>query len=212
MITLHLHGQLAELFGKEITLNAETPREAVTALSYQDSRYRNILETQDWHIFVGEGNDITENELDLQVGSTQDVFLMPRIEGASGAFNFVVGAALTALGGMTSIFGGAGIPVMAMGIGMMVGGLIQMTTKMPGASDLSRDAKDDKASFLFSGPTNTATQGVAIPRGYGRVLTGSVVVSVALYAEELSNFASEEENPSISDLIVGIPWWKHSIN
>ena len=78
--------------------------------------------------------------------------------------------------------------MMAVGIGMMVGGIIQMTTKVPKADSSKRDAVDDQSSFLFSGPTNTSTQGVAIPRGYGRMLTGSIVVSAALYAENTSSY------------------------
>lgn len=194
MITLHLHGSLAKLFGDTVSLAANSPREAVTALSYQSGEYKEILRTNDWHIFVGEGNDITESELDVNLGRVTDVYLVPKIEGAGGAFNFIAGAILTVAGFLINVgtLGGGsaiGIPMMAAGIGMMVGGIVQMMTKVPGAPDgVSRDSADDKASFLFNGPSNTATQGVAIPRGYGRMLVGSVVVSAALYAENTQGY------------------------
>lgn len=193
MITLHLYGRLENLFGKEIKLDARTPREAVTALGYQSAEYKEHLRVSDWHIFVGEGNDITESELDLELGTVREVHLIPRIEGSSGAFNFIAGAILTGVGFLINVgtFGGGsaiGIPMMAAGIGLMVGGLVQMLTKIPGTSDTSRESVDDKASFLFQGATNTSTQGVSMPRGYGRMLVGSVVVSAAIYAENTKGY------------------------
>ena len=201
MIRLHLHGQLAKDYGASMLLDASTPREAVLALSYQCPKYKDTLHTNDWHIFVGEGNDITDKELDMKLGKVRDVFLMPVIQGASGAFNFIVGAVLFVVGAFTS-WTGLGVPLMAMGAGMMVGGIIQMTTKVPGTDSTSRDAKDDQSSFIFSGPTNTATQGVAIPRGYGRMLVGSVVVSAALYAEQIGNFAKASDQQGLLNSII----------
>jgi predicted phage tail protein len=189
MITLHLYGNLAEKFGKQVSLDARTPREAVTALSYQSPEYKEILRCNDWHIFVGKGNDITESELDMLLGSVTEVHLIPRIEGSSGAFNFIVGAILTVVGYFLSPFA-IGVPLMAVGIGMMIGGIIQMVTKVPGVSDTSRESGDDKGSFLFNGTTNTSTQGVSMPRGYGRMLVGSVVVSAAIYSENLSTYST----------------------
>lgn len=202
MITLHLQGQLATEYGESIRLEAKTPREAVLALSYQCPKYKEVLTANNWHIFVGENNDISENELDLQLGKVTDVFLVPMIKGASGAFNFIAGALLFVAGFILSPTP-FGVPLMAAGVGMMIGGLIQMTTKVPGTDDMSRDSVDSKASFLFSGPTNTASQGVAIPRGYGRMMVGSVVVSVALYSEQIGNHSPQFDWPN---LVIGDFW------
>lgn len=200
MIRLHLAGQLAEDYGKVLEIEAKTPREAVIAMSYQCPKYKEVLESNNWHIFVGENNDITEVELDLQLGSVRDVFLYPVIQGSSGAFNFIVGAVLTVVGVW---FGNPYL--ISMGVGMMLGGIVQMTTKVPkiGTSgDMSRDGADDKSSFLFNGPANTASQGVAIPRGYGRMLVGSIVVSAAIYAEQVGNITTTD----VPGLIVGDIW------
>ena len=209
MITLHLTGKLAEMFGNEVSLDARTPREAVIALSYQSIEYKEHLVTNDWHIFVGEGNDITESELDLNLGNLKDIYLVPRIEGANnGVGNFIVGAILVVVGYFVSIgtFGAGtvfGAPMIGMGVGLMVGGIIQMTTKVPGADKTSNDSKDDEASFLFNGPTNTASQGVAIPRGYGRMLTGSVVVSASLFAEAIPYVAPGQQKLDYTGMIEG---------
>lgn len=198
MITLHLHGSLAKLFGDTVPLAANSPREAVTALSYQSGEYKEILRSNDWHIFVGDGNDISESELDMNLGRVTEVYLVPKIEGAGGTFNFIagavlIGAAIFMTGGIAALgFAGASglsIGMFAGGVGMVLGGIVQMMTKVPGTPQgISRDSADDKASFLFNGPSNTATQGVAIPRGYGRMLVGSIVVSAALYAENTQGY------------------------
>ena len=60
----------------------------------------------------------------------------------------------------------------------MVGGIIRDYQ----GSWTVRDSND-----AFNGPTNTASQGVAIPRGYGRMLTGSIVVSASLYSENVGS-------------------------
>lgn len=203
MITLHLQGKLAELFGTSVSLDAATPREAVTALAFQSPEYKEYLRSNDWHIFAGELNDITESELDMKLGTISDVYLVPRIEGSSGVVNFIIGAVLVVVG----VFVPGAQPLIYAGVGMMVGGIIQMTTKVPGVDSTSRDSSDDKASFLFNGPTNTASQGVAIPRGYGRMLTGSIVVSAALYAE---NVTSYETPPPAFDLKV-LEWKRNFI-
>lgn len=214
MITLHLSGQMAKDYGDSVVLDAKSPREAVLALSFQCPKYKDTLISNDWHIYVGQGNDISEKELDMSLGSVTDVYLLPRIQGANGAVNFVVGAVLFVIGAVltyTGVGSPLGVPLMSAGAGLMVGGIIQMTTKIPGAEDLSRDSVDQKASYLFSGPTNTATQGVAIPRGYGRMLVGSVVVSVALYAEQIGNFA-DTISFTWPSLVVGEKMWTKYIN
>ncbi|MDT4790510.1 hypothetical protein FQZ97_229320 [compost metagenome] len=79
-----------------------------------------------------------------------------------------------------------GIALIAGGAGVAVGGIISMTMKMPKADIGANESADNKPSFLFNGPTNTSSQGGAVPRGYGRVRVGSIVVSAALYSEELA--------------------------
>lgn len=184
MITLHLFGKLAKKFGKEVKLDAKTPREAVIALSYQDPEYKEELRINDWHIFVGENNDITERELDLELGTRKEVYLVPVIRGANSAnASIIVGAVLFTVGVVlvaTGVGAPLGVSLMGAGIGMMVGGIIAKLSE-PGESKPA----SDNSSFLFKGPTNSSDQGVAIPRGYGRCLVGSTVISAAVYAESI---------------------------
>lgn len=179
MITLHLDGRLAELFGEKVSLAVNTAREAVTALAYQSKQYRQIILDNDWHVFAGKGNDITEQELDMQLGDVTDVILTPVVQGAGSVVNFIVGGALLIAGIFT------GNPaLMFAGGGMILGGVVGLMMRPPKPETGQYDESDRKASFLFNGAVNTTNQGDAIQRGYGKMLVGSVVVSAALYAED----------------------------
>lgn len=186
MRTVHLHGHLGEKFGKTYTLDIETPREAVRALSVQLPGFSDVIKAGNWHVVRGpleQRDEVTEDGLEVALGGQNEIHFIPVIEGAnSGWVSFIVGAVLVIAGVVT------GNPALiGAGIGLMVGGVIQLTTKMPGVDDSTKGSVDERASYLFNGPTNQSAQGVAVPRGYGRLLVGSIVVSAGIFAEETSN-------------------------
>lgn len=182
MIRLHLYGQMKKDYGEYMDFDARTPREAVTALAYQCPKYKKYLMDNSWHIILGDKeNEISEQELDIHLGKYQAVHLVPAIEGQGKFGSTITGAALFVVGAVTGI-----VPLMIMGGAMVAGGIIASTTKMPGTKETKREEIDKRASFLFTGAVNSSTQGLPIPRGYGRVLIGSSVVSAAIYAEQLN--------------------------
>lgn len=191
MKTLHLYGRLKEQYGETFELDVVTPAEAVRALCVQLPGFEEEIRSGSWHILRGplEAQDSLDEEgLLFSLGGDDQVHLLPAVAGAnSGALSVVVGAVLVAVGvftfGATSAWG---VALIASGAGMAVGGIIQMTTKMPGTDVAASESADQRPSFLFNGPTNTSSQGLAVPRGYGRVRCGSIVVSAALYSEELA--------------------------
>ncbi len=181
MIRLHLYGQLKKDYGDYMDFDARTPREAVTALAYQCPKYKKYLQDNSWHIILGDKeNEISEQELDIHLGKYQEVHLIPAIEGQGKYGSAIIGAALFVVGAVTGM-----VPLMIMGGAMIVGGIIAATTKMPGTNETKKEEIDKRASFLFTGAVNSSTQGLPIPRGYGRVLIGSSVVSASVYAEQL---------------------------
>lgn len=190
MKTLHLHDRLAEEFGGPYMLDVENPREALHALAMQLPGFADRIREGEWHIFngeIGEGNDITEDDLDLSVGSVDDIHVMSAISGAGGGnggvFSIILGIVAVVAAPFT---GGLSMGFYAAGVGLIVGGLIQMSIKIPGADTTSSESADQRASFLFNGPKNTSVQGSTIPRGYGRCWSGSLVISAGLYAEEIT--------------------------
>lgn len=190
MKTLYLHGYAAQ-FGESFTLDVRDPGEMFRALSLQIPGFETMMREGEWHVLRGkleDGNDDDHDSLHLALGEETEFHLMPAIRGAGGGggggmFSIILGVIAIIAAPFT---GGASTAFYFAGAGLIVGGIIQMTMKVPGVSDTSGERADNKASFLFSGPKNQSTQGVAVPRGYGRCWVGSIVISAGLYAERIA--------------------------
>lgn len=189
MKTMILHGFLTEKFGKSYTMDVESPAEFLRAIASQVPGFKKTIHEGVWHFVRGDLETATEScsdtaeDLLLGMGDGEVIHLMPAIEGSGsggGVFSFVLGAVLTVVGIWTY-----NPSLTAAGVGLMLGGVVMMTTKIPGIDNTNTEGPDTRASFLFTGPRNQSTQGVAIPRGYGRAIVGSTVISVGLYAERL---------------------------
>lgn len=182
MKQVHLHGHLGARFGERFSLEVRDPAEACRALC-QLPGFRQEIQAGSWHILRGpldDGDDCDEESLTVALGHKDEIHIMPAVEGAGDTFNIIVGAALFTAGVFT------GNPyLMAAGAGMAIGGVVQMTTSPPGTDYNGRERPDQRSSFIFDGPTNTATQGLPVPVVYGRIRTGSVVISAGLSAEEV---------------------------
>ncbi|MFP2768022.1 hypothetical protein [Oceanisphaera sp. KMM 10153] len=181
MRTLYLHGPLAERFGDSFELDVTTAAEAVHALSVQLPGFRDEITRGNWHIVRGspESEDsVTEQELQLGLGNTTELHLLPAVAGAGGALDAFAGFTLTLVAFMV---GGPGLAATVAG-GQMV---TNMTTPVAAADYANRERPDQRPSFLFDGPVNTSTQGLPVPIICGRVKSGSVVISAGMTAEQI---------------------------
>lgn len=181
MVTVYLYGSLKDKFGESFTLDAQCPAEVVKALTVQLPGFEREVRAGSWHVLRGpveDQNSDNKESLTLAFGETTEMHLMPAIEGAqNGVLQTIVGIVLIIVGAIWYQ------PLVAVGVGMLVGGIVAMTTKIPTMDETQ--GEDERTSFLFSGTTNNSNQGAAIPRGYGRMLTGSVLVSAGITAEQL---------------------------
>ena len=197
MKTLNLYGSMAERYGEQFKMDVASPAESIRAMCIQMPGFEEAIKAGNWRMVRGplDGCDeVDEEGLQMTLGNQNELHLIPVIEGAnSGAGMIIVGIVMIVAAfftGGTSIaaWGAMSTMLAATGLGLAVGGIIASTTQMPGAgaSASGNEREADKASFLFDGPTNQSTQGVAVPRGYGRMLIGSIVVSAGLYAEPMA--------------------------
>ena len=76
----------------------------------------------------------------------------------------------------------AGTLISGIGANMLIGGVAEMInpTQEPDFKEVQR-SKD----YTFSGITNTAQQGLAVPIVYGRAFVGSAVISSGLDVDQL---------------------------
>ncbi|MBO9552237.1 hypothetical protein [Pseudomonas sp.] len=183
MKTIHLHGALGSQFGGPFRLDVRDPAEAVRALLVQLPGFREALEAGHWHVLRGsleQADALGEEGLVVALGAAEELHILPAIEGAGGVMNIVSGITMVVWGAMTGNYG-----MIKKGFNKTTGGVTSLFSQTPKSNDYAgRESADERPSFLFDGPTNTSTQGLPVPVIYGRVRTGSIVVSAGLTAEE----------------------------
>lgn len=199
--TIHLEGQLKEVCGGNSTIQlvGDSIPVLVSGLtSMYGPRVKEIVRENNWHVFLGEdteGNDIGESQVNHHLTDTNDVFLLPAVEGAGRVGQIIYGIVMIVIGVIMLFTPAApGAPtVMGMGVAaltgvmMIVGGLstLYMALTTPNASD-NRAGPDERASFIFNGAANVIEQGGAVPCVYGRFRTGSTVVSAGIDTGEMT--------------------------
>lgn len=214
--TIKLYGSLRKKFGKEYHLSGHSAAAAIRGLALQIPEFGEILVKGFFRILRGENlksaQEYKEEEIGAEIGSTAQVFhIIPVAAGAKGGiFNVIAGAFIMvaacvgafftggatlygagltfgqtmAAGFASSAFFGITYGTIAMfGLGLTLIGVSQMTAKTA-KTDYSRE--EDNSSAVISGPTNTATQGVAVPLAYGKIMVGSVLVASNLISVDYS--------------------------
>jgi len=212
MRTVHLHGQLSELFGGPYRIDVVTPAEAIRALGIiLGDDFIKTIQGGEWHIVAGdcfdEGEDFGTEELCHFGLGASDLHIAPAVSGSGGGFfKAVLGVALLATAVVT-----AGSSLFPMGIamngtaftafgasvtwgnlatlgGMMaLSGVAEMLSPTPKLSSgyASRENPEDQPSFLFNGARNTSEQGGPVNMVYGRHRTGWTLVSSGTSVEDV---------------------------
>lgn len=195
--TIRLYGAMGARFGRvhRPHLDNNTPAEAVR---YLRSQFPGIdaylVGAKDrgvgFAVFRGKEN-IGKDQLEEPVGN-DDIRIAPIIMGSKngGVFQIIVGIVLVLVGSFATVFTGpVGAAMVAVGWGMIVGGVIQLLTPVPKGAK-GRDRPDNAPSYVFSGAVNTQAQGNPVPLLYGRMIVGSAVVSAGINAEDYSPVSS----------------------
>ena len=188
--TIKLYGILAKKFGKEFHLAVDNTREAMRALCVQVQGFEHFMlhaheQGLEFAVFQDEQN-IGETELDMST-SAKVIKVVPKVNGAGGAFQTILGAVLVVVGAVM-VFTGVGAPIgtalIGAGVGMMVGGIAMML--MPKV-DTNQDQNQDgnKANKGFGSAVTTVAQGNPVPVLYGQREVGGFIASAGQYPEDL---------------------------
>ena len=189
--TIKLYGILAKKFGKEFHLAVDNTREAMRALCVQVRGFEHFMlhaheQGLEFAVFQDDQN-ISETELDMST-SAKVIKVVPKVKGAGGAFQTIIGAVLVVVGVLVTVGtlgGGAalGAGLIGAGIGMMVGGIAQML--MPKIENQDQNQDGNKANKGFGSAVTTVAQGNPVPVLYGQREVGGFIASAGQYPEDL---------------------------
>lgn len=190
---IRLYGILAKKFGKEFRLDVENTREAMRALCVQVPGFEHFMlhaheQGLEFAVFQDKQN-ISETELDMST-SAKVIKVVPKVKGAGGAVQTILGAVLVVVGivvgvttGWTGVGGAAGAALIGAGVGMMVGGIAMML--MPKIENQDQNQDGNKANKGFGGAVTTIAQGNPVPVLYGQREVGGFIASAGQYPEDL---------------------------
>ena len=191
--TIKLYGILAKKFGKEFHLAVDNTREAMRALCVQVPGFEHFMlhaheQGLEFAVFQDKQN-ISETELDMST-SAKVIKVVPKVKGAGGVVQTIVGAVLVVAGivvgvttGWTGVGGAAGAALIGAGVGMMVGGIAMML--MPKIENQDQNQDGNKANKGFGGAVTTVAQGNPVPVLYGQREVGGFIASAGQYPEDL---------------------------
>lgn len=188
---IKLYGILAKKFGKEFHLAVDNTREAMRALCVQVPGFEHFMlhaheQGLEFAVFQDKQN-ISETELDMNT-SAKVIKVVPKVKGAGGAVQAIIGAVLVVVGVLVTVGtlgGGAalGAGLIGAGVGMMVGGIAMML--MPKIENQDQNQDGNKANKGFGGAVTTVAQGNPVPILYGQREVGGFIASAGQYPEDL---------------------------
>lgn len=188
---IKLYGILAKKFGKEFHLAVDNTREAMRALCVQVQGFEHFMlhaheQGLEFAVFQDDEN-ISEKELDMNT-SAKVIKVVPKVKGAGGAVQTILGAVLVVVGVLVTVGtlgGGAalGAGLIGAGIGMMVGGIAMML--MPKIDNQDQNQDGNKANKGFGSAVTTVAQGNPVPVLYGQREVGGFIASAGQYPEDL---------------------------
>ena len=182
MKKVKLHGKIGKEFGEEWDLEVDSAVEALRAIEANTGRFFHYLshnknENKTFSFVVDDGEHKINNKEDLLTKipkKYKELHIIPNAEGAFQAF------------------------IIPLVVSLATGFIMRSLFKPP-----KQEEEKQTRSFLFSGPENVAQQGLPVPLGYGRLLTGSVVVSATMRHVDRQNVDYSDLNQSDVSTTVG---------
>jgi len=177
-IHIKLRGALGKRFGKEFKCIASSTAQAIRFLEV------NLKDFRDWVLAAHERGivfkvlnnkyELDESELTDPLGEGWTIEIIPLFAAAGRTVKIILGIGLIGLGAFgVGFLGLSPLQLMISGALLIISGL--MGGKVPKPDDA-----EDQRSFVFSGQSNTASSGNRMSVVYGKILTGSLVLSAAV--------------------------------
>lgn len=184
-----LYGAMRRQFGRRFFLDVASPAEAIRALMTVIPGFKLWMCKQAqagaaYHVLVGK-KDLNENQLKDPHPDSEAIRIAPALRGAkAGVLQIIMGAVLIAVSYLTFWSGPVAAGIFAAGVGMIVGGVVQMLS--PQRTNAGPDERPgNKPSNVFTGAVNTTAQGHPVPLLYGELIVGSAVISAGISTTQI---------------------------
>lgn len=213
--TVRLYGHLARDIGKTIELAFNAPAGALRLLELNFPGFLQRFKQGKYHVSViREGSEYELSSEQLMNGFTgSELRIMPRATGRGkgksiltaivggliigAAFFFSGGTLATALPGVFGATGATFGTLASLGTGLVLSGIGSLLTPTPKTDYQEEQLK----SYIFNGPVNVTDQGGVMPLVFGKMMTGSIVLSAALGVEDTNDSSDadgqEVKKPSV---------------
>nr|DAU36966.1 MAG TPA: tail assembly protein [Bacteriophage sp.] len=185
MVTVRFYGTLKQ-FGTTFKLEVQNTAEALRALTSQIPHLRQFIQQGLFTVRIAQqyiDNRYLEKGLYYTLKENDVIHITPVLKGAKrgGVFGVIAGVAMIATALVLSplvlgaVAASTAWTIGAVGASLLLGGVAQMLTKQPNMPSVSE--KEKKNSTAFSNLSNMASQGKSMPLAYGRIRTGSMIIS-----------------------------------
>ena len=201
MTNVYLYGELRNKFGEEFKFNINSAKEALVAINANKKGFLDEvkrLSMKGIHYRMVIDDCVVQHPKEAEVQKTpSEIHIVPIVWGAGkngmAIGMIVVGIALVAAtGGLAAVGGPAALSMFAgsgalagmastvamIGASIAVQGVMSLLTPKPKA-DFNQEVQAGGKSYLFGNKPANASQGQAIPVGYGRLKIGSSQISAS---------------------------------
>lgn len=183
-IHIKLNGILAKRYGKFHKCVAANVNQAIRYLDVNFPDFKSwILAAQERGIafrVTTNNYELGEDELLDPLPEDFTITIAPLFIGSGGSSGFLKIIAGVALIGIGIFSGGAGFLGLSQLQLIITGSLLLLSGLMGGRTKKPDEDEVDKKSFVFSGASSTSNSGDRVPVVYGKILTGSIILSAAV--------------------------------
>jgi predicted phage tail protein len=184
-VNIFLEGKLGKLFGRKWSLCVASPAEALQAININTKGKLKEYLLNDgakkfYKVALQKKDNLINPKEEIKNPSGQsDIYFIPTIKGASsGTGKIIAGVVLIIVGVLTLKFGIGGYLITA-GIGMILGGVVQLMTPVPKMAQPSAEV-DQRQSYGFQGYSVTIFQGSSVGIVYGKSLVAPMPISASM--------------------------------
>ena len=171
MTQINLHGILAREYGDVFKLSLPNPKDVLEAIDCNRKGFiSRIIELQK----EGFCYDIIVDKKRISAGEEMDGFHNPQ------TIDLV--PAIAGAGFLAPVFAflGSGTLLATVAKAIIFAAIAYALTPKPENEALEIEADASKSSLIFSNTVNVASQGAAVPIGYGRLKVGSQVIQATI--------------------------------